>query len=429
MDSLSAQPGLRPLLVAEIASSFALAVQAMAIPWLVLTNGGSATDVGVVMTAGLAPAIVLGIPLGGLVERVGARRWMIGSDVVSVALVTAIVILAEADALPLWALAALVFLLGSLRTPYMGSQQELLSKLVGDREGLLARATSILQGANRTSLLLGPPIAGVLVTAMGAAPTLVVTIVTLIVVIAILRFAVPRETRQVTASRPRLLDGLRELRRDRLVSSWISGSTFSEAAYQALFVAIPILTVHRYDATAAAAGVLTGAFGGGAVAGSFAAIALATRVRSVRLALVGKFLQALTFVGLILAVPLWGAVALIAALGIANGLTNGPSSAVMIPRLRERHRGNALTAAATIIMSGGAVGSAAAGPALDHTSAEALFTVAAILMGVSCTLFVRGAVVASRGGTPPASEGSSDRPDSETDRVESAAGPASRTTG
>ncbi|MDN5790837.1 MAG: hypothetical protein L0H25_08215, partial [Micrococcales bacterium] len=88
--SLQSVPGLRPLLVAEIASSFALAVQALAIPWLVLTSGGSPTQVGVVMTAELASALVLGIPFGSVVQRVGARRWMIGSDLASVALVVTI---------------------------------------------------------------------------------------------------------------------------------------------------------------------------------------------------------------------------------------------------------------------------------------------------------------------------------------------------
>jgi len=401
MTSLRSAPGLPALLGAEVASSFALATQAMAIPWLVLDNGGSATDVGLVATAELAPAILLGIPLGGMVARVGGRRWMIGSDIVSAGLVAAIAILAEAHVLPFWGLLGLVFAFGSLRTPYMGSQQEVLATLVGERDELLARATSILQGANRTSLLLGPPIAGALVASLGPATTMFLTVATLALVVIVVRLAVPpADHLRGPATRPRLLDGLRELRRDHLIASWVPASALSEAAYQALFVAIPILTMYRYDATAAVAGTLLGAFGGGAVVGSIAAATIATYIPALRLALGGKFMQGLAFVGLILPMPLWGAITMIGALGLANGLTNGPATAVQIPRIAARHRGNALTASATITMSGGAIGSALAGPALDHLPAEILFTIAATLLAASCALYLRGARRASTQPSP-----------------------------
>lgn len=393
MTSLRSVPGLRPLLASEIASSFALAVQALAVPWLVLTRGGSPTQVGVVMTAELTSAIVFGIPFGGLVQRVGARRWMIGSDLASAALVTTIGVLAATGRLPFWALVALVFALGALRTPYMGSQQELLSSLTGDGGELLARATSILQGANRTALLLGAPLAGVLVTRIGPVTTLFVTVVALLVVIGIITSAVPARASQPEQeeSRPRMLDGLRELRSDRLVTWWVSGSAISEAAYQALFVAIPVLTVFRYHATAAAAGALTGAFGGGAVAGSLAASWITTRVAPLRVAMTGKLLQGVFFAVLIVGLPLWGAAVAMALLGAANGLANGPVAAVEIPRLDPRRRGNALTVSATIIMSGGALGSAAAGPALDHLSPDLLFAGGAVLLAASCLFFIHGA--------------------------------------
>lgn len=80
-----------------------------------------------------------------------------------------------------------------------------------------------------------------------------------------------------------------------------------------------------------------------------------------------------------------------AALGVANGLTNGPAAAVQIGRLSPRHRGNALTAAATVTMTGGALGSAAAGPALDHIPVPGLFAAATLLLVTSGLLYLRGA--------------------------------------
>lgn len=393
MSSLRSTSGLRPLLAAAIASSFALAVQALAIPWLVLRAGGSPTQVGVVLTAELASAIVFGVPFGGLVQRVGARRWMIGSDLASMALVSAIGLFAATDRLPFWLLVVLAFALGSLRTSYMGSEQELLASLIGEDKDVLARATSILQGATRTALLLGAPLAGALVTTLGPASTPFVTVVVLVAVVTTITIAVPApaESPGQDTTRPRLLDGLGEIRSDRLLSWWVCGSAISEAAYQALFVAIPVLTVYRYHQTAAAAGVLTASFGGGAVAGSLAASWITTRILPLRLAVTGKLLQGIFFAALILGLPIWGTGAALAMLGIANGLTNGPAAAVQIPRMDPSRRGNALTVSATIIMSGGALGSAAAGPALDHLNPNLFFAGCTTLLAVSCLFYLHGA--------------------------------------
>lgn len=188
-----------------------------------------------------------------------------------------------------------------------------------------------------------------------------------------------------------MLDGLRELRSDHLVTWWVSGSAISEAAYQGLFVAIPVLTVYRYHATATAAGVLTAAFGGGAVAGSLIASWITSRIAPVRVAMTGKLLQGVFFAVLIAGLPLWGAAVAMAMRGAANGLSNGPAAAVEIPRLNPHRRGNALTVSATTIMSGGALGSAAAGPALDHLSPDLLFAGATVLVAASCLFFIHGA--------------------------------------
>lgn len=125
--------------------------------------------------------------------------------------------------------------------------------------------------------------------------------------------------------------------------------------------------------------------------GSVAASRITAHVRPLRLAVIGKLLQAIIFATLILALPLWGAVVVMAGLGVANGLTNGPAAAVRIGRLSPRHPGNALTAAATVTMAGGAIGSAAAGPALDHIRVQGLFAAVTLLLAASCLLYLRGA--------------------------------------
>ncbi len=345
-----------------------------------------------VATAELVPAVVLGIPLGALVTRVGGRRWMIWSDLVSAGLVCAIAGLSAAHLLPLPCLLVLVFAFGALRTPYMGSQQEVLAAVAGQSQELLARSASILQSASRASVLVGPPTAGLLIALLGAGNTMFVTVVILVAVVLTIRWGVPPIPAPpvTTGQGIHILDGVKQLRRDPLMVWWVPTSALSEAAYQMLLVTMPILTIQRYHATATVTGVLLGAFGGGAMLGSAAAALLVRHVRPLRLAVSGRCLQGLLFAALVIPFPLAWAVVTFAALGASNGLTNGPSAAVQIPRIAPAFRGSALTAIASITMGGGAVGSAIAGPTIGR-STEAMFIVAAALATTGVVFYLNGA--------------------------------------
>lgn len=397
MPTLARAPGVRPLLLAETAGSVALSVSAVALPWLVLTTGGSANQVGALATAGLLPMLVLGIPLGAVVSRVGARRWLVASATISALLSVGIAVWAVVGTAPFPALLAAQLVFGALRTPSMAGMQDALAELLDQHDALLARATSILQGVGRTGVMLGPPAAGGLIAALGPGMTYgVVGLVHLLSGLTLLLFVPPVRAPRRPESPPRLLDGLNCLRADRVVRLWVGASAFSEPAYQALFVAIPVLTISRFDGSAVRAGLLLGGFGGGAALGSLAAALLAGRVRTVDLALAGKLTQLPMFALLVLPLPFPAAVGVLVGLGLANGLTGGPASAVQLPRLDPAHRGSALTAGFTLTMGSGALGAAVAGPVLDRHGGQPLFLVTMALMTISCALFLAGAVPARR---------------------------------
>jgi predicted MFS family arabinose efflux permease len=179
---------------------------------------------------------------------------------------------------------------------------------------------------------------------------------------------------------------------DRLLGAWTTASIFSEAAYQAVFVAFPVLTLLRYHATATLAGVLLAAFGVGAVAGSMIASRAGGRVPVHRIAVVGKTGQALAFLALIPAWPAGGLVGVSLTLGITNGLTNGPVGAVRLQRIPPAVRAKALTAIGTITWLGGIAGLVGAGPTLGATSPGVLFVALACLQAASLVLFAAGAL-------------------------------------
>ncbi len=366
------------------------------------------------MAAEVAPVVLFGFLSGGWAQRTGPKRWMVGADLARAPLVAAVPVLAWLGLLPFPVLLALVFAVGIFTTPYTASQQMLVAEVVGDEEITLARATSTLQSATRLTLLLGPPAAGVLIAALGAPAVLLLDAVSYLLVVPLIastptpnsRPARPRPQPGTSTAaedpgpRTRVLDGVATVYRDRLLGAWTTASFFSEISYQGLFVAIPVLALFRYHAQATLAGVLLAAFGVGALTGSLLARRLTRTVPARRIATTGKLASAAVFLALIPVWPAPGLIVVIAAVGLANGLTNGPVAAIRLTRLAPQDRAGGLTAISTLTWVGGFIGLATAGPALQTTTTVTVFTVLAGLQLLSAAIFANGGRHARRADGP-----------------------------
>ena len=115
---------------------------------------------GVVLAVELVPVAVLGIPSGTVVSRLGARRTMVLSDLARVPLLASIPLLHALGWLSFPLLLVLVALIGVFIAPYFSSQRLVLPELVGDDEHVVAQANAVVEGAQRTTSLLGPALAG-----------------------------------------------------------------------------------------------------------------------------------------------------------------------------------------------------------------------------------------------------------------------------
>lgn len=406
--------GLRRLLVAEVVSTTGSQLTTVSLSWFVLTTTRSPARSGLVMAAEVVPVVLFGFVSGGWAQRTGPKRWMVGADLARAPLVAAVPLLARLGLLPFPLLLAVVFAAGIFTTPYTASQQMLIAEVVGDDETALTRATSTLQSATRLTLLLGPPAAGALIAALGAPAVLYLDAASYLLVVPLVastptmtgRSTHHRSTEQaptpqdLPAPRTRVFDGITTVYRDRLLGAWTTASFFSEITYQGLFVAIPVLTLFRYHAAATLAGVLLAGFGVGALVGSLTARRLADTVPARRIATTGKIASAVIFPALLPAWPAAGLLIVIAALGVSNGLTNGPVAAVRLARLPPSDRAGGLTAISTVPWLGGFLGLATAGPALQATSPPILFTVLTGLQLLSATVFTHGSRHAHRAEVP-----------------------------
>jgi predicted MFS family arabinose efflux permease len=193
-----------------------------------------------------------------------------------------------------------------------------------------------------------------------------------------------------------LLAGLKFLRREPLLRVWIPFFLAGDAAWQAFFAAVPVVTVERFGADAKVAGILFAAFGAGALLGNFASYRFLTkRVEGLRLIAYSVPFQAL---------PLWilpldvGAATMFSAIlasGIANGVCNPSIHALWTLRIPVAMRPKAMAASGTIWALGMPVGLLVAGPILSFFGARpvlvgfaavqtvCMFAVSAVSLSVS----------------------------------------------
>jgi MFS family permease len=388
---------VRALLAAEVISTTGMQMTWLALPWFVLTTTDSPARMTGVMAAELLGFAVAGLPAGPLLQRLGARRTMLWGDAARAPLMLLVPVLHWGGHLTFAALILLALLLGVVGAPYFTAQKLIVPELLGEDEAIVSQASALFQGAIRATMLLGPPIGGVLIGVLDAASVLVVDAGTYVVAFLLVALFVPGRAAIPEAEESRgILAGLRFLRREPLLRTWIPLFVIGDAAWQAFFAAVPVLTVERFGADAKVAGALFAAFGAGALLGNFASYRfLARRVDGLRLIALSVPFQA---------APLWllpldvGASVLFAAVlasGVANGVCNPSIHAIFTLRMPPAIRAKAMAAAGTLWGLGLPLGLVVAGPVLSAFGARPVLIGFAAVQTV-CMLAVAAASLNAR---------------------------------
>jgi len=388
---------LRALLAAEVISTTGMQMTWLALPWFVLITTGSPAQMTGVMAAELIGFALAGLPAGPLIQRLGARRTMLWADAVRTPLMLLVPALHWSGHLVYAELVVLALALGVVGAPHFTAQRVILPDLLGEDETRLSQANALFQGAIRATLLLGPPLGGVLIGVLDAATVLVVDAGTYVVSFLLLALFVPGRDGGPEAEEARgLLAGLRFLRREPLLRVWIPLFVVGDAGWQAFFAAVPVVTVERFGADAKVAGVLFAAFGAGALVGNFASYRfLSKRVEGLRLIAFSVPFQALPLWILPLDIGAGTMFCAVLASGIANGVCNPSIHAIWMLRIPVAMRPKAVAASGTIWVLGLPLGLVVAGPILSLFGARpvlvgfavvqtiCMFAVAAVSLSVS----------------------------------------------
>src|SRR3954462_1354749 len=190
---------LAALLAAEIVSVTGSQMTWLARPWFVLLTSGSATRMRFVVAAELIGVGLLAIPGGKLVARLGARPTMMLCDGVRGAFIRSVPRLHWTGHLTFGLLLAAAFVAGAFSGAAYTAQKVILPELLGEDEAVMSRVNALFQGAIRSTMLLGPVCAGILISALSAPLVLVVDAATYVVSFALVGLFVERRRSHAAA--------------------------------------------------------------------------------------------------------------------------------------------------------------------------------------------------------------------------------------
>ena len=397
---------LRALLAAEVISVSGAQMTWVALPWFVLTTTGSATRMSLVMAAEAVGLAVVGFPSGRLLNHLGARRTMLLCDGLRGPLMLLVPVLHWAGALSLGLLIGVAFVLGAFSAPYFSAQRMILPELLGEDETAVSQASALFQGATRITLLLGPVSAGVLIGLIGAPAVLVIDAVTYVAAVVLVALFVPStEPVRAEGEDRGIRAGLRWVAGEPLIRTWRFCFIVGDVAWQAIFVALPVLVVSRYDSDARIVGALFAAFGVGAVLGNVVAYRLVRRVDGLSLIARVALGQALPLWMLTLDLPAVAAVAALFTSGLANGLINPSLHAIITLRIPPALRATVMTSLMTLYALAMPIGILGAGPLLDRFGVDPVFAAAAAVQTLVMAAIAVSALRAREAAPQPAEAG------------------------
>jgi len=151
--------GIRALVASEAISMAGSQMTWLVLPWFVLTTTGSPARTSLVVAAEMAPVAVFGLASGAVTMRLGSRRTFLVCDAARAFTLASIPTLHAFGALSFGGLLALVFATGVFMVPSATAQRVVLPELVGEDEGRVGQAMSLLQTAQAVAGIAGPPVA------------------------------------------------------------------------------------------------------------------------------------------------------------------------------------------------------------------------------------------------------------------------------
>jgi MFS family permease len=358
-------------------------MQTVGAQWFLVERHASPTVIALVQTASLTPTLMLALFAGALADRVDRRRLLIAVQAYAAVATAALTALAVAGVLDAVSLLVLMFAIGcaaALTTPaWQAIQPELVP-----REQL--RSAASLDGvAVDAARAIGPPIAGLLVAAAGAAAVFAINAVTFVAVIVALLAWKPTPSAPETQREPfgqSVLSGIRYVSHSRNMRRILVRAALFAFPASALWALLPVVASQQFHLRAIGYGSVLGTVGVGAVSGALVMARLSATLSANALLALAALVAA---AGLLAAayLPLGVAVVLLLLAGVAWIATlttlTVAAQVALAPSLRARGLGMYLV----ILIGSQALGSLVWGVVASDYGLIVSLTASAVLLVVA----------------------------------------------
>ena len=337
---------LYALFVADTISLSGNAIALVAIPWFVLQETGSAALTGLTGFFTWLPVVFAAFFGGVVVDRLGFRTTSIVADIASAGAVAAIPALHLTVGIEIWQLLVLVFIGALLDAPGATARRSLLPDLVELAQMRMERATSIAQAIRQGSFLVGAPLGGVLVAALGATNALWVDAGTFLVSAALVRLFAPaalrEEREEKTGYFADLAEGLRFVWSERLIRAVVFTVLLTNFLDAPLGTVLMPVYADQEFGSPQHLGLLVGVFGAAAILGAVAFGAVGHRLPRRRTFVVSFVLVSFPYMLLATTPSLPVTLAALAFFGVAGAPLNPILQTVAFERIPPALRGRVI---------------------------------------------------------------------------------------
>lgn len=388
-------PNFRIFAAGHFVAVIALWMQRIAQDWLVLQLSGSVTAVGITVALQFLPSLLLG-PWGGMVaDRFAKLKVLVLCQAMAAVLAAALAVLALTGAIEVWHVYVIALVLGLVTVLDQPARQVFVHELVGP--AYLRNAISVNSTTFQLGGLIGPALAGLLLTVVGAGWAFAANAAaccSTVVALLLLRKDQLHVSPPVPKSKGMLRAGLRyALGKPTIFWPWLM------AGFIAVFaLGLPVLLAafadHVFDIGAGGYGLLNALVALGALAGAVAS----TRRRQLRLRSVvfcaGMYGTMLCLAALAPSLPWFGAVMVLSGfwcllfLTAANQLVQISSNMGI--------RGRVMSLYIMVLVGGQAIGGPLIGWIAEHAGPHLALAVSG---GVPVLAAVTVAVVLARKGS------------------------------
>jgi MFS family permease len=340
----------RLLIAGQMVSTIGDMFYAVALPWFVLSSGGTPRDLGIVLAAYGIPRAGFVLLGGALSDRLQPRRMMLLADIARALLVGGLGAIVLLDMHTLWILCAIAAPLGAFEGLFLPASMAILPSIMPDDD--LQAGNAINMATVQISTLAGPSVGGIIVASVRSGIAFIIdagTFVVSAIALAAMRgkrapngstavaeaalAEAPAEviSEEPAADEPKTFWAL--LRQSRLLQTGLTVSIVANLAFGGLVeVALPDLAHGPLHAGATGFGLMLSTFGAGALAGTLIGAMMGKLPRRALFALIFSLIQ-----GILVAVtPFTGGLTGAAITMAAWGLFNSMSNVLLITLLQQK---------------------------------------------------------------------------------------------